>query len=398
MLSKSHPIILFIDRFGFSVYQDTLPNIPKFNFTSDLISNLDVVNRGQFVSLISTFIQINKIIGSSLAVILSDNVIYAKDLVRSVPKPIQTQGLKAGVNSDKGHDEAEVQSFLEDVPFEEILAKVIKTGDVNKIVAANKDLVMDVADAFRTKGSTVETIVPAFMYGQSANFTAGLTPDNIRVVLGNAEILRLGNLLTDQEKMIAPQGLESELRDSPAEVKQESANNNGAKKPQNHRQYILIGIFIILLIILGIVYFAMGTSQVQPVKTVKKSTSIVNNPTISPIKPISTPDSELALKQVATTTVPTDLKIISVTISHSIQSEGITTNLRESLLKMGFQNVADEISEISIPEKSSVIFSQNIQAEVRNNIISEIRKLLPEISILESQDSSFTINIIVGKS
>ena len=44
MLSKSHPIILFIDRFGFSIYQDTLTTIPKFNFTQDLVSNLDVVN------------------------------------------------------------------------------------------------------------------------------------------------------------------------------------------------------------------------------------------------------------------------------------------------------------------------------------------------------------------
>src|ERR1035437_2862749 len=127
MLSKNHPLIIFIDRFGFSVYQDTLANIPKFNFTPDLVSNTDVVNKDQFGSLIATFIQINKMVPSSLAVILSDDVIYIKDLVNP-PKPVPAQGLKTDSNDEKEHQD-EVQNFLEDVPFEEVLAKVIKAGN-----------------------------------------------------------------------------------------------------------------------------------------------------------------------------------------------------------------------------------------------------------------------------
>jgi len=384
MLSKSHPIILFIDRFGFSVYQDTLTNIPKFNFTPDLVSNLDVINREQFVSLIATFIQVNKIIPSSLAVILSDDVVYIKDL-NLTQKIASDQDPKIDSNDDKEHKD-EVQNFLEDVPFEEILAKVIKTGSMNRAVAINKDLVMAIADTFVNKGATIEAIVPGFMYGQSVNFTGGLTSDNVRAILENAETLRLGNLLTDQEKMVPFQNLEDELKCPPA---------SEVKKPQNIRQYILIGVFVTLLIILAVVYLNLGVSQTSPKSPKIKNTSASVNETnaIPTVPPAGGP----TLIQESTIT-PVDFGTVNIKISHSVQSEEIAGNLKTSLSNMGFQNVLDEISEVSVPEKSSVIFSQSIPADLRNNIIAEIKKILPDISILENQDLNYTVNVLIGKS
>ena len=187
MISQGHPTVLFIDRFGLSIYQDTLANIPKFNFTPDLVSNLDVVNKEKFTSLIATFIQINKVIQGSLFVILSDSIIYIKDLVGPAQKSIPNQ-------SPEHKDE--IQNFLENVPFEEVLAKVIKVGNVDRITAVNKDLVMTIVNAFTGKGGTIEGIVPSFMYGQSVNFTSGLTLDNVRIILENTEAIKSGNLLT----------------------------------------------------------------------------------------------------------------------------------------------------------------------------------------------------------
>ncbi len=378
MLSKNHPIILFIDRFSFGVYQDTLTNIPKFNFTPDLVSNLDVVNKEQFTSLIATFIQINKIVESSLAVILSDDIIYVRDLANP-QKPTAVQGLKVDLNDDKDHKD-EVQNFLENIPFEEVLAKVIKTGNVNRIVAVNKDLVMAITDTFVSKGSAIETITPSFMYGQSANFTAGLTADNIRVILESAETLRSGNLLTNQEKMIPSQSLGNELKILPT---------NEVKKPQSLRQYMLIGVFVTLLVILVVVYLNLGVSQTPPKSSKVKST---------PVSTISTPTAIPTLTQVLITTAPMDPKSVKIKIVQSSQADEKVANLKSGLLNIGFQDVASEISEISIPEKSSVIFSQNIPTDLRNNIVAEIKKIFPEISILENQDLDSSVSILIGKS
>jgi hypothetical protein len=390
MLSRSHPIILFIDRFGFSVYQDTLTNIPKFNFTPDIVANLDVVNKEQFATLIATFIQINKIISSSLAVILSDDIIYVRDLATSAQKIIPAQGLKIDID-DKEHKD-DVQNFLENIPFEEVLAKVIKTGNINRIVAVNKDLVMTIIDAFTSKGSLLEAIMPNFMYGQSANFTAGLTLDNIRVILENAEILKLGNLLTDQEKIVSPQNLENELKNSPTDIKTDLSN--GAKKPQNFRQYTLISVFVTLLVVLVVVYLNLGVSKTSP-----KSSRIKSVPVNTVMTPTATlPSNSPTTTQTLITTVPVNLKNIRVTITQNSQADEKAVNLKSELLKIGLQDIVDEVSEASIPEKSSVMFSQDIPMDLRNNIIAEIKKILPDITILETQDSILTIKVLIGKS
>ena len=378
MLSKNHPIILFIDRNGFGVYQDVLTNIPRFNFTPDLVTNLDVINKEQFSGLIATFIQINKIVPSSLGVILSDDVICVKDLTIPAQKPVPNQNPKADSTDDKEHRD-EVQSFLENVPFEEILAKVIKTGTVNRIVAVNKNLVMAIIDAFTSKGSVVEAITPSFMYGQAINFTAGLTSDNVRAIFGNLEPLRIGNLLTDQEKMISPPNLGGELIIPSA---------NETKKPRNLRQYILIGIFVVSVIILVVVYLTLGVSQAPPQSPQAENTSAkpVSTQIVSPTAPITTMSADLESIQ------------IKITQSSQVNDKAKAANLKSELLKMGFQNITDEVSGVLTPEKSSVIFSQDIPADLRNNIIAEVKKILPGTSILEDQELNSMINIIIGKS
>ena len=239
MFFKNHPIILFLDRSGFSVFQDTVADIAKFNFTPDIVANLDVVNKEQFSTLITTFIQINKIVPSSLALVLSDNIIYEKD--------IQALNSETQENIDKEHKE-EIQEFLEDIPFEEVLAKVIKIG-VPRIVAVNKDLVMTIADVFVNKGSVLEATIPSFMYGPNVNFAAGLTQNNIQAILEGSEILKTGNLLTNQENLNSLADLETEQKNPPA---------GGEKKPQNLRLYILVGVFVTLLVILAVVYLNLG--------------------------------------------------------------------------------------------------------------------------------------------
>jgi len=378
MLSKSHPIILFIDRFGFSIYQDTVTNIPKFNFTPDLVSNLDVISKEQFKSLILKFIQINKITPSSLAVILSDNIIYVRDL--AVPqKPAPAQDLKVDSNNDKEHED-EVQNFLENIPFEEVFAKVIKIRNMNRIVAVNKDLVMTIIDVFAGNKSVIEAITPSFVFGQNVSFTTGLTSSNVKVILEDIETLKLGNLMTDQEKAIPSQNLEDQLKNLPA---------NETKKPRNLRQYILTGVFVVLLIALGVVYLTLGRSQTPSSNsgTENISAEVVSVPTVTP-----------ALTQVPIATLSADLKSIKIKITQSSQTDERVTNLKNELLDMGFEDVVNEVSKVTTAEKSSVIFSQDIPADLRNTIIVEIKKILPDISILESQDSISTINISIGKS
>lgn len=368
MRSHNHPIILFIDRFGFSIFQDTLPNIPRFNFTPDIVSNLDVVNKDQFTNLITTFIQINKIVPSSFAVILSDTVIYTKDLINKV-----TPATNPIVDMGSEHKD-EIQNFLENIPFEEVLAKVIKTGELSRIVAANKDLIMTIANVFTNKGSVMDAIVPSFLYGPKVNFAGGLTQENIQVILGGSEIFRVGNLLTDQQKVASPQSTEAEI----------DKNN---KKPQNLRQYILVGVLVTLLVILAVVYLNLGVSQTTPKKIKSSSVNTVTTPTVIPTS-----------TQALITTAPVDIKNIKVKIVQSSQIDPAADALRNELAKLGFQDIVNEVLENSSSEKSSILFSQSVPIEMRESVVLEIKKILPDIAILENQDPGLTIAVLIGKS
>jgi len=340
------------------------------------------------VSLVSTFIEINKIVPSSLAVILSDDVIYIKDLAGPIQKPVSAPvsvpAPKIEATEDKEHKD-EVENFLENIPFEEILARVIKTGNINRIVAVNRDLAMTIVDAFMAKGSTIDSITPGFMYGQNVNFTKGLTSDNLKVILGNVEILRSGNLLTDQEKMIIGRDIRSEM-ETPAAIVE--------KKKQNRTQYILAGIFVILLIILGVVYFL--SQKADEASDTKNINSIINQRTAVPaVVPTATPVPATA----SATISPSDLKTVNIKISYDTQSSSTAASLKTSFSGMGFENVTNEISKVSTPEKSSVIFSQDISTDVRSSVVAEIKEILQtDVSILESQDTKSTVNISIGKS
>lgn len=354
--SKNHPIILFIDRNGFNLFQDVQQNILRFNFTSDIVRDLDVVNEGQFANFIASFIQVNKVIPSSLALILSDSVIYSKDFSLS-----ETQ--------------EKIQNFLENIPFEEVLAKAIKTDQQLRAVAVNRNLVMTIADAFIKEGSVLEMVIPSFVYGPAANFASGLTQDNLRIVLGNSEITRTGNLLMDQQRVVFPQNFEAEEKRAFARREKESPN---------FKQYALIGIFIVLLVILLIVYLKSGTSASGTVgigSLPEKTSTSIATPTFS---------------QVETAAAPLDVNGMAINIIRGMEQGDVAGNLSNELTQKGFENTMNESSNTSA-EKSSIMFSQNIPTGVRNNVVTIVKKILPDLSVLENKNSDSQITILIGK-
>lgn len=230
MFSKSHPIIIFLDRSGFRIFQDSLTSIPVFNFTPDTAANLEVVNKDQLLKLIASFIQINHISPSSIGFILSEDVIFGKDLTGNSGNSLI------------------IQNFLENIPFEEVLTKVVKVNQKEFIFAVNQNLIMAIAEGFTSKGSILEVVIPSFLYGFSINHTQAISQENIKLILENTDIVKIGNLLTDQRNL---------MMNYPKEQKLTSAQN-GIKKPNNIRQYVLVGIFIVLLVVLIFVFINSG--------------------------------------------------------------------------------------------------------------------------------------------
>ncbi|MEK7517629.1 MAG: hypothetical protein AAB583_03700 [Patescibacteria group bacterium] len=373
MFSKNNPVVLLLDRSGFSLFQGTLVNILKFPFTPDTVANLEVVNKDQLFTLISSFIDKNRIYPSIIIVVLADAVVYEKDF----SKVASSSNQKTLDFADKEQQQIEIQNFLQKVPFEEILAKVIKTEAMTRLVAANKDLIFSTTDPFAKKGFLVEAIVPAFLYGQNANFANGLTPDIARLVLKKQELLKVANLLIDQQETAISQGPDE--------------NEKGKEPKRNLMPLILIAIFIVLLIVLGIMFVGLGGQEKSINNNEKKSSENRVIPSITPI-PVKSDTST------GSSSATLNIENITITIIQNSQSIVIARLLKEALETMGFRNIISENSKGAIPVKSTVLFSKNIPTILRENAILEINEILPSALVLETENSESKITIILGQS
>lgn len=362
MFSKTNTTILFIDRDGFDVFRETFTNIPRFDFTTETVSNLDVVNKELLLNLISAFIQTNKIPSSNLIIVLSQNIIYEKDLQ------------KPELTADGGEKQEEgVRNFIENVPFEEVLTKVIKIGDLTRVVAVNKDLIDSITESFVKGGSIVAGVVPSFLYKESLNFSSGLKREDAVLVLRKSEALKLGNLLIGQQTINAS----------------ENSNDQKSKEKEskNKRQYILVGIFLILLGILGVVILL----NMNPLTSKKGNNTVSLEKTNSFINKSITKPTE---KPQATSSANLTMKDIKIEIAGNNRQD-VLINLRSELLKLGFKNINETLSGGS-SVKSSILFSQNVSSDIRQRIIPEIEKILGDVVVAENQDLTSEIKIIVG--
>lgn len=384
MFSKEHPIIIFLDRSGFIIYQDTLSNVWQFPFSQDLVQNLDVVNKEQLINLIGSFIQTNKVIPSSLIIVLSDSVIFQKDLTGLQPKPESQQpSLQASLSPDKTINkhqidfankelqEKEIKNFLDNVPFEEVLAKVINN---TRIVVVNKDLLEAIVDPFKKIGCIVNAVVPCFMYQQYIDFSGGLSQDIARVILQQEERLKLGNMLTGQ-----PIKTQQDPYGEPQKAPKEKSNNL--------RQFILIVVFVFLLIVLAIVYLTLGrTPQASPSPIAPSPTAALQT------EPTSSPTDRNASSSAV------DLQTIKITIIGNKETAILDNGLKNLLSKSGFQNIAIKDSTNPVPARPSVLFTKSVPDSLRQKVIAEIKKIFPDVLVQEAQELEPMITIVIGKS
>jgi len=369
MASRSHPIIIFLDRNGFLLYQDFLQSVWQFPFSEDLVRHLEVINRDQLVDIILSFVKTNKLVPTSVIIILSDSVVFQKDL-----SPIQP-----GQNpQEREAQEKEIQQFLENVPFEYFMAKIV--GET-RIVATNRELLETIMLPFKKIGCFVESVVPSFVYDGKIDFSQGLTPDTAKAVLRNQDLLKMGNMLISQKEV--------EVKKEPTDM---SPPDSLKEKPKNTMKVVLIAVFVFLLIILAVVYFTMGNSNDTP-------SSSNTNSSQSPNVPVSalTPTIDVMPTKTIVASPSAILSDIKTTIVVNSQTEAVGNILKRRLEQLGLASVTLSVAAPTNPARSSILFSKSVDNETRRIVAEEIRKILIDVSVQESQSlEDLSISIVVG--
>lgn len=230
--SKTKQCILFLDRNRFDYFDGTTGQIITMPFPETIISSLDVLSVEGFEQQIKLFIEQNKLLPTNIVVILSSNVLFEKDIV-DVPVDQQT---------------AEVEKFLDIVPFDNLATKLIPLQKGVRISAVNKDLCDSLATGFEKCGFKIESIIPyEELQPEIMQFTA-LDGPTLTVIMKKIDSIKNFSFVFD---MKIPAREKAKLQTSDKNSSQQKMAPDKKEAPNKIRIIALIIIFGILIAVLA---------------------------------------------------------------------------------------------------------------------------------------------------
>lgn len=221
---------VYIDQNGMLLFTSTTPAVITFPFPQDIVRDLEIINKDLLQKEMLKLFTENALHPARYIFALSGNLLFEKPFT----------------DSKTPESQKEIQSFLENIPFEHTATIIFENAE-SKLIATNKDIFQTLARIFEQQGSVVEYIMPAYVLGIDVNQALAMTQSLLSDIHRKAPSLRQYSFFTD----ILPSA-----QKSPAESKKEDKKEGkeGDKK-SNKRTLVLVASFIVLLLILIVVVF-----------------------------------------------------------------------------------------------------------------------------------------------
>jgi hypothetical protein len=383
MTVRTGVVYLLKDKFQF--FSATDGKIFEFRFVPEIIRDLDVINVEMLENFIKVFVTNSRIVPSNLVFILAENAYFSKDFVPSTPpKNVVPQRT---VTRELLQNEAE--EFVEHVPFDKVVSKMIPIKDGFKVCATNKDFYEAIAIAFEHLGFTVESVLPGVVLGNGLSLRPVLDGVMANVILQKVNTVKQYNLLNQQ--VFQPQA-----KQESEEVDEVELERLQSKKPNKKRLFGLVGVFTSLLIVLGFVYLQSQTPPTPPKQPANASTE---NPT-----------PQVAAPVVLATIAPTVDTTVNSSGSGNLSTQNLTVQIvdastssssaQELLGRLDiykFKSVSLQTSTDVGSATTLVSFSPETSQEVRDVVLGEVKKLGNDVNVQEKQIGAFDISIVLGQ-
>jgi hypothetical protein len=221
MFNQKSIIVLFIDRNRLQLFGGNLTGIVTLEIPNTVISDLDVISKDGFYTLIKQWVKQYNIVSSQLVLIFSESTYFEKLFSSAEHTQIETDVLK----------------FFDIVPFESIWTKVYAADKGKRAVAISKSLYEAIHQGFSLQGLPTKSVIPAFALGPHAGKHV-MDAELGRYVMQNIDVLMKQSLLDTQELSVA--------------VPQEKKDDTVTEK-KNSSLPMLLGAFGFLLLILLVV-------------------------------------------------------------------------------------------------------------------------------------------------
>lgn len=244
--SNKQTIVCYIDSNKILFYLGMTGTILQLDFPPEVLSYMDLLRKDKFEQLIEAFLQQNKLAGGSCIVIYSANSSFDKDFAEN----------------EAGKNDAEIQKFIDIVPFEDVLSKTYKLNKKTKVVAVNNRINESIRFVLERNKFLIHAIIPVSILQET--FPELKTNIDLGFISSKADSIK-------QFSMISGSVTNNSLT---VEKKPES-------KEKNKKAYALGGVFGALLVIL-IIIIVVNLSQPPQ----EKPSGIIGSPPPLAPKPV----------------------------------------------------------------------------------------------------------------
>jgi hypothetical protein len=385
----SKPGIIYLQKDRFQLFSPFLRQVVEFRFVPEIVRDSDVINPELLESLIKVFVTNTKIPPSNLSIVLADNAYFVKDFVLPPQPKTPQQAQQPQITMETLNVMS--MDFIEHVPFESVVSKSIPLKDGIRVCAVNKDFFDAIKNSFAKLGFTIDGVYPGFVLGN--NLSAKPVLDNVLVSSFFQKVGTLKQYDLLQQEVYKPEAREG--TETSVEVELEDFEEKN-KKPDKKRLYMMVGVLGLLVIVLVVVYIQ---SQNQP-------------PPLPPQQPTANtqaappPAAAVDTAPIVTEAIVTSPNISSTSVTASNLAVQITNTgnstadaqtLREAFSKFSFKTLTVGNDSNSSTSTTVVTFSSNVNQQVRNAVLEEMRKVKTNVTVQERQTGEYDITIILGQ-
>jgi hypothetical protein len=349
MTKTAQPTIINVEREKLSLCAPYHLEPLVFNFSPEMISDLEIVNSPELITGLRNFIEQNKIKPGPLVIIVAQSVYFEKNYTGQNPPTPE-----------------EVDSFIDTVPFSTVSSKLFRVISGFKQVVINRDFYESLKSTFEEMGFQVTAVVPGFALGQNA--IAGFTANTCRIIYRKMDQIFADSMI----------GAKDNINPSLHRKEQEML--------ESHKIVVVVATLLILLICGGLLYLTYGKAPVRKTVHTKDIPQIALEPTSVPL-PTPTPEE--------TTLSMEELKNLSVQILNASGKIGQAASMSAKLKSLGFEKV--QIGNNSkITELTTLFLSSRVATAAGNIVYDSVKSLYPLAGSKVDLQAKFDISVIIG--
>lgn len=353
--------LIFLERSNLLYYQEGDSTVYSFSFPATLIQDLEVLSPEELQKQLKTFVDANKLISALLTIVLSDTVTFTRDFPPSTD--LQNEA---------------VQQFFNAVPFENGTTKIYKLDKVARAAAVNTDLIDSIRNAFEQIGFIVENAIPLFSLGQT-HLSGGFTPSLAKSLLKKSTQMRHMSLIDYRVYQAI-------------KARKEEAEKGIVQQLKSKKMLILGSIFgILVLALIGMIFTTIQKPPDVAQKSAMSQSTKISGIMLSPTQiPISSIMNE------STTSGMLDGRLLRAQISNGSGIAGQAESIKKELQALGIKDIQVGNAPGATSPKTLIVFSPRVEQTLRSQIVQSMKKIVSDVSVIESNAAQFDISITTG--